>query len=257
MLSSNFKGIEKPTKKEFTPLPEDTYQVQIADITDKTKPNFEGDMAVYLDFEYVILDEAFRGRRIWKDVRPIVVGARAKKASWLYLIIEKTLGTEMAQAIENDPTQLDLTKLIGKQIRIMVNQTVGRNGNTYNNVVQFLVTKEPLDPFEKGEKSTDQPVQGAEQPRAGSDREMSVKGIFAIAKKLYPTLSAAPEPKDALKEMVERDFSIKVESWSKASTEQLNDVYRAMKNEEAKRVTATLGTGPKEDAEINVDDIPF
>lgn len=256
MLSDNFKGLEKPQKKEFTPLPEDTYQVQIADITDKTKPNFEGEMATYLDFEFVILDQAYRGRRIWKDVRPLVVGPRAKKASWLYLIVEKALGADAAQAVEKDEKSLDLKQLIGKQIRIVVNQTQGRNGNTYNNIVQFLVVNEHLDPFENGEKPADAPTT-AEQPRAGSDRETTIKAIFATARKLYPTLQASAEPKETLKEFVERDFSIKVESWSKATTEQLSEVWRAMKDAEAKQIAGTLGAGPKADEEINLEDIPF
>lgn len=254
MLSSNFKGIEKPERKEFTPLPEDTYQVQIADITDKTKPNFQGEMAVYLDFEFVILDQEFRGRRIWKDVRPIVVGARSKKPSWLYLIIEKALGTETAQAVEKDPTRLDLLQLIGKQLRIMVNQTEGKNGNTYNNVVQFLVTKEKLDPFEKGEKAADD----GSAPKAGQDRETTIRAIFATARRMYPTLQEAAEPKDTLKTLVASDFGISIESWSQASLEQLTAVYEAMKKLQEEQTTATTPNqqSAAED-EINVKDIPF
>ncbi len=137
-----------PEETEFIPLPEDTFQVHVSDINLKTKHNaFRNEEEEGSDVEFLILDEGEnRGRRLWKWVRPIMAAGNANnKPSWLYVIASKALGREFTA---EEVTLFSANVLIGKQLRAVVNQPQGKNGKTYNNIVQFQVKKADMQPFE-------------------------------------------------------------------------------------------------------------
>src|SRR5207247_3318646 len=104
-----------------------TYQVEISDITDKIKKGYKGEDEQGLDFQFTILDEPHRGRRLWKWIRPVVVPSLSMP-SWLYVILEKTYNQPTAQEAAENPDLVDLHGLIGKQLRVVVNQKHGSDG---------------------------------------------------------------------------------------------------------------------------------
>jgi hypothetical protein len=156
-----------PERKEFDPVPEDTYQVQISDINLKTKMNsYRNEEEEVLDFEFVILNEGkCRGRRLWKNVRPVVAPpGSSSKPSWLYVIASKALERELEFG---EIAGFEPNSLIGRQLRVVVNCAPGSNGKTYNNIIGFQVKKGDLEPFEKNES----PVAPLQQPAVDRPEE--------------------------------------------------------------------------------------
>lgn len=94
------------------------------------------------------------------------------------------------------------------------------------------------------------------KPRAGQDIATTLKAIFASARKAWPTLQAAPDPKEALKKRLEEDCGIIIASFSEASLEQLTATYGAIQERIAKNNAETMTEAAGGD-EIKVEDIPF
>lgn len=247
-LPAGYKA-QKAERPDYDPIPEGIYQVEIAEINEKQKPKFRNpeETETVLDFEFVILDEGeAKARRLWKNVRPYVVGG--DKPSHLFTIFTKAL--HRPELTEDEAAELEVGTLIGKQVMVMVDRKPGKDGKVYNNITAFSPAKTTLDPVEKSEPRP--------KPKATEDRETTIKAIFATARKLYPTLAAAPQPKEELKKRVAEDFKLTVASWSTAPVELLNQVYRALKNIQAEAVTAGLKPDPSVTADgVNIDDIPF
>src|SRR5258708_24872389 len=91
---------EKIEKKEFPPIPADVYQAQISDIKEKWKvpfgaPKDDEPTELYLTFEFVILNENAKGKKLFKDVRPVTpIPSKdgSFKPSWLYKLVSAVTG---------------------------------------------------------------------------------------------------------------------------------------------------------------------
>lgn len=153
--------------KKFQPIPADKYTVQISDVNPEESSFNPGEQV--LNFEFVILDnknfpvkneetgrdepEAIRGRRLWKRMRPSISSGRSGRASWLYKLLnaveKEVVPVEKYQEINT----MDLVNsLIGQQVSVMVNQVPGKDGNIYNNILDFAIPEKELDPFETSNK---------------------------------------------------------------------------------------------------------
>lgn len=78
-----------------------------------------------------------------------------------------------------------------------------------------------------------------------------LRDIFTLSKKLWPTLSAAPDPKSHLLKIVKRDFEISLTNWESAAEEQLQAIFMAMKSLEAAQFTKDTASDP------TLAEIPF
>jgi hypothetical protein len=159
---------EKIEKKEFDPIPSNVYQVQIGDITEKYKapwgsPQGSDATEQYLNFEFVILNEGpYKGRKLWKDVRPVAPtpSEDAKfKPSWLWRIISAVTGHPLSFSDGVNWGIEETNALIGRQLRLIVNQTPPNSqGKSYNNITDVLPVEAEMQPLladniqEQGEK---------------------------------------------------------------------------------------------------------
>jgi hypothetical protein len=123
---------EKVEKKEFEPIPANTYQVQISDLKEKWKapwgtPKDSEPTEPYITFEFTILNEGdYKGRKLWKDVRPvspIPSEDAAFKPSWLYRIVSAVIGHPISYAEGVNWGVEETNGLIGQQLCLIVNQT--------------------------------------------------------------------------------------------------------------------------------------
>lgn len=145
---------EKMEKKEFEPIPASVYQVQITEIKEKLKapwgsPQGTEATELYLTFEFAVMDGKFKGRKLWKDVRPVAPTPPSSglKPSWLYRIASATIGhwLDTAEGINFGPQETNA--LIGRQLRIVVNQTPPKDGKSYNNITDVLPVEKELEPL--------------------------------------------------------------------------------------------------------------
>jgi len=155
-VSNNLK-LTVPEKKEFAPLPANIYQVQISDITEKLKrkwgaPQDSEPTEEYLTFEFVILNEGeYRGRKLWKDVRPVPPTpseGSGFKPSWMWRIVSAVEGHPLTfeQGVAFGPEQVNA--LIGRQLRLIVNQTPkNAQGKAYNNITDVLPVEAEMEPL--------------------------------------------------------------------------------------------------------------
>jgi hypothetical protein len=153
------------TKKSFPPIKAGLYTVQVWDIKEILKtPYYPAGVAVPADaeknvpfytFEFVILNDGeFRGRRLWKDVKPVApippLGGRRSAKMW-----------EIVSAIEGHPFTYEEGKnygkdavnaLIGRQLNVFVLQKPPKpNGKVYNDINAFTPCDSPLSLYTKEE----------------------------------------------------------------------------------------------------------
>lgn len=155
-VSNNLK-LNIPERKEFAPLPANIYQVQISDITEKLKrkwgaPQDSEPTEEYLTFEFVILNEGeYKGRKLWKDVRPVPPTpseGNSFKPSWMWRIVSAIEGHPLTfeQGAAFGPEQIN--GLIGRQLRLIVNQTPkNAQGKSYNNITEVLPVEGEMTPL--------------------------------------------------------------------------------------------------------------
>lgn len=152
-ISSNI-SFEKIEKTEFEPIPAGLYQVQITDISEKLKapwgsPQGSDATEMYLTFEFTIIGEKAKGRKLWKDVRPVtpIPPDGGFKASWLYRIASATIGHWITQEEGLNWDVFKTNALIGRQVNIVVNQTPPKDGKSYNNITDVLPVDSQLEPL--------------------------------------------------------------------------------------------------------------
>ena len=153
-ISSTVK-FEKMEKKVFEPIPANVYSVQVMDIKEKMKapwgsPAGSAETELNLTFEFGVLEGKYKGRKLWKDVRPVtpIPPESGMKASWLYRITSAIYGHHLTlnEGIDFGPTEMNA--LIGRQLRIIVNQTPpNAKGNSYNNITEVLAIEGELEPL--------------------------------------------------------------------------------------------------------------
>ncbi len=152
-ISNNVK-FEKMEKKEFEAIPPSVYQAQIIDIKEKLKspwgsPQGSETTELYLTFEFGIMDSKYKGRKLWKDVRPVnpVPPGSGYKPAWLYKIASAAIGHWVTLEEGINWGVADTNALIGRQIRLVVNQTPPKDGKSYNNITEILPIENELEPL--------------------------------------------------------------------------------------------------------------
>ena len=147
---------ERIEKKEFEPIPADVYQAQIVDIRDNKKvpygaPKDAPKTEQYLTFEFTILSSNAKGRKLFKDVRPVtpVPSDGSFKPSWMYKLASAVAGHPLTY---EEGTQFGLEQvnsMIGRQLRLIVNQTPkNAQGKSYNNITEVLSIQGEMEPLQ-------------------------------------------------------------------------------------------------------------
>ena len=171
--------MEKKEGKEYPPLPKEVYQVQLLEVTDEQKPTYdtkklpeaEQVLETILSFQFTLLegkddeDKDLRGRNVWANFVQgmLYIGKNGKNK--LYRIVEALLGRELTQEEEaKGITGTMLNELIGKQCRLNVEPVV-KGDKTYDNITDWLKSKEDLAPLTDEEKKEATVTKKEEAPK--------------------------------------------------------------------------------------------
>lgn len=164
MLSSDLK-VEKKEAMEYSPLPEDVYQVELLDIHSEKKPTFdtrnksdeEKQYETVLNFQFVLLDgsedgKSLRGRNLFENFVPVYLYISSKNGkNKLYKIVEALLGHELTLEEEAKLDGEFLNSLVGKQIRVGTKITT-KGDKTYSNIDKYLKANNQLPSLSDEEK---------------------------------------------------------------------------------------------------------
>lgn len=144
MPLDNSIKIPKRESKEFPPLPEDIYQVELLEITADQKPAYKdkNKLETVLSFQFTVLDDGeLRGRNIWRNYVPAALWSSSKNGkNVLWQIIEAIIMRELRDDEQNMMDADFLNKLIGYQCRVVVKNNT-KDGKTFNNIDSFLPKK--------------------------------------------------------------------------------------------------------------------
>lgn len=163
---------KEPAAKEWALLPEDTYQVEITDIKEKTN-EYKGEKKQVLEFEFTIIEQhTFEsggrkcytyGRRLWKKgaiVKP--VPSTNNKDPLTYKVCSAVSGRKLTKEEGESWTIAQLNSLIGRQLRIGVSISAPtQDGRQFNNVDAFYAIKALLSPFNEKQVVEDEPIPAA------------------------------------------------------------------------------------------------
>ena len=156
MLDEKFK-ITKEEAKEYPPIPEDVYQVELLDISSKMMPKYKASgEELKMSFQFTILkgkdgEEDLRCRNIWRNFVPthLFIGKNGKNV--LYQILEALVGRELSPEEEAKLDSDFLTGLVGKQCRVVIKNNKTAKA-TYSNIDSLLVATERLESLTEEEK---------------------------------------------------------------------------------------------------------
>lgn len=183
-VSNNLKLVI-PEKKEFEALPPNLYQVQIEDIRQVFKRPYKAPQDAeateeYLTFEFIILNEGeYRGRKQWKDVRPVPPTpseGNGFKPSWMWRIVSAVFGHPFTFAEGSSFGPEDVNALIGRQLRLMVNQNP-KGDKVYNNITDVLPVEKDMEPI-----LADNMPSESVKPATGYDKARAVASTLPGAK---------------------------------------------------------------------------
>ena len=163
--------IEKKEKTEFTPLPENMYQVELLDVTvddnetyDSKKENRDPkEFEKQLSFQFTLLNgtdlnatkEEFkdlRGRNIWANFVPTYLYIGGKGPNKLYQIITYLIGRTLTPEEESTFTSKKINELVGMQCRILVKHKHGKDGSIFSNIDSYLAKETDVTPLTEDEK---------------------------------------------------------------------------------------------------------
>lgn len=190
MLDTSFNA-PKVEATDYTPLPDDMYQVELLDVVSKSSETYDSKkaratnpalapiMEPVLDFTFTVLEDteidgkSVRGRNIWMNFvhAYLYIGKNGKND--LYKIVEALQGSALTQEQEAyGISGSALNALIGKQCRVVTKQ-VTKNGKTFMNVDNLLPAKAPLAPLTAQEKvdATPKPKDEAAEAAAEASYE--------------------------------------------------------------------------------------
>lgn len=190
MLDTTFNA-PKVEATDYTPLPDDMYQVELLDVVSKMNETYDSKknrqanpalapvMEPVLDFTFTVLEDteidgkSVRGRNIWMNFvhAYLYIGKNGKND--LYKIVEALQGSALTQEQEAyGVSGTALNALIGKQCRVVTKQ-VTKNGKTFMNVDNLLPAKAPLSPLTAQEKvdATPKPKDDAAEAAADASYE--------------------------------------------------------------------------------------
>ncbi len=163
MLPSN-QIILKKEKTEYPPIPSNIYQVELLDINLEEKPAYKQPDKIenVYSFQFVLLagkdkdGSSLRGRNIWANFVPsyFYIGKNGKNN--LYKIVEGLIGRELSQEEEANMSTDFINSLIGKQVRILVDNKPNKEGKVYSRIENYLPieTDYPSLTAEEKEKAT-------------------------------------------------------------------------------------------------------
>jgi len=192
-----------PERKEFDALPANLYQVQIGDITQKLKrpwgsPQDSEASEEYLTFEFIILNEGdFRGRKLWKDVRPVPPTpseGNGFKPSWMWRIVSAVFAKPFTYQEGVSFSSNDINALIGRQLRLMVNQNP-KGEKIYNNITDVLSVEKDMEPLLADNVPSEaiKPLTGYEKAKAVAE---SLPGAKQPLEDELPTIQVEGDPTD-------------------------------------------------------------
>jgi hypothetical protein len=157
MLPSNFR-FETKEKKEYPPLPEDVYQVELLDIDmqEVADMNNPGETRIVLKFQFVILDEGeYRGRSIWQNFVPTYIYKGDNSKNALYQITKAIIMRDLTEEERLNFGTDYINKLVGYQCRVGTVNKPGKGKNAdkvYTNIDKFLPKKMSLPRLTEEEK---------------------------------------------------------------------------------------------------------
>jgi hypothetical protein len=165
MLNESFNAPKKEASN-YSPLPDDMYQVELLDVTAEERPNYDTRslppeqqvLETVLNFQFTVLEggevdgKPLRGRNIFENFVPsfLYIGKNGKNS--LYQIVEALQGQTVS--LEQEAygiTGATLNSFIGKQCRVVTKQKA-KGDKTFMNIESFLVAKSPLAPLTDAEK---------------------------------------------------------------------------------------------------------
>jgi hypothetical protein len=136
-------------------LPADSYQVVIKDIEEKKdQPVYQkpGETQDKLGFEFEIIEEGeYKGRKLWQDARPIISSGgdsngKVFSPSTLYRLFCAVNNVKLSQDEADSVGAKDINGLIGKQVRLVVQQKPNMKGDLKNKITDFLPVKSQIKP---------------------------------------------------------------------------------------------------------------
>lgn len=182
--------IEKKEKQEFSPLPENIYQVELLDIDSEIRPTYKTRnepkenqiMETVLKFQFTLLGgkdkdgTSLRGRNVWENFVPTYLYEGKNGKNKLYQITEALLGHNLTLEEEAKMDKEFLNNLIGSQCRIGIKNT--KSGDKiYSNIDIYYSIEQEMNPLtdEEKEKATVSKKQDEE-----ADKELEQMGEEVI-----------------------------------------------------------------------------
>lgn len=178
-LPSDYK-LQTPEKKQFDPLPEDTYQAAIRKIELlKDQPVYQkpNEFEDQLEFEFEVIEEGqYKGRKLWQKVRPVMTaGWSGGQPSWLYKLFcavnNIKLNDEEAKATDAN----SINGMLGKQVRLIVKQKPDSKGNVWNRITDMLPVKAQI--ATDNTLPMDTPPDDVPPPMPSEDSDINVEDI--------------------------------------------------------------------------------
>lgn len=145
-LPNDYK-LQSPGKGNFEPIPQDMYQCVIRKIElKKDQPVYQStEVEDVLEFEFeVVEDGQYKGRRLWKKVRPIMSAGWSKAGksgspSWLYKLFCAVNNIQLSDDEAKATDANTINGMIGKQVRLSV-----KVKDKWNNITDMLPIKSEL-----------------------------------------------------------------------------------------------------------------
>lgn len=148
---------EQSAGKNYDPLPQDVYQVEVLGI--KLRDNFfydpkeEYSNKYVLEFTFAVIEEGpHYGRRLWRSVAPALKPQGKRGPTILYKIVTTALGSEMdwdACAGFAEELKENLKVVIGKQMRVSVEQRTSESGKVSSKIASFMPIKKELPKYDE------------------------------------------------------------------------------------------------------------
>src|SRR3990167_686230 len=130
-------------KQEFELLPEDIYEVKIISIEDKEREKYQSEeKETVMQFIFEIVEGEFKGRKLWEfATQSLFGGATGLNASKLYLILCAAYEKSYTEEQLSEITTESVNRLEGKNLRVVVKQTINSKCDKRNKIAVYLRTK--------------------------------------------------------------------------------------------------------------------
>jgi hypothetical protein len=181
-LDPNQTAFKESASKDWALLPEDTYQVEIQDISQDVT-EWQGQKKDVLKFKFVVIEQhefTEKGRKCYTYGRVLFkrgsivppIPSDNNKDPLTYKVCSAVAGKKLTKEQGEKITIADLNRLIGKQLRIGVSISAPKaDGKQFNNVDSFYAAKQQLPAFDlnkvvKDEEPANAPAAAPAAPAA-------------------------------------------------------------------------------------------